>query len=50
MHIGRSVEEIVSNGDEAEAQAVAEYSAGLRRAAEVSDNDTRGLLDKMIAD
>jgi bacterioferritin (cytochrome b1) len=50
MHIGRSVEEIVSNSYEAEAHAVAEYSAGLRRAAEGSDNDTRDLLEKIIAD
>jgi bacterioferritin len=50
MHIGRTVQEIVVNGYEAEVQAVTEYNASLKLAAELSDNGTRDLLAKILAD
>jgi len=50
MHIGRSVQEIVTNGYEAEVRAITGYNASLRQAAEASDNGTRDLLAKILAD
>ena len=50
MHIGKSVQEMVTNGYEAEVQAVAGYNASLKQAVDASDNGTRDLLARILAD
>ncbi|MFB3852715.1 MAG: bacterioferritin [Vicinamibacterales bacterium] len=50
VHIGRSVEQIVTNDRNAEAAAVDMYNSAIALAREVNDDGTRDLLTKILAD
>ena len=48
MHIGKNVQEMVSNDQEAEMGAIKAYNAGIALAGEVSDQSTADLLTTIL--
>jgi bacterioferritin len=50
LHIGKTVQEIVANDEDAEATAVQSYNEGVRIATAVDDDGTRELLTKILKD
>lgn len=50
MHIGKTVEEMVTKDYDAEVDAVRQYNSAIRLAVEVGDNGTRDLLMKILKD
>ena len=50
LHIGKTVEQIVGNDENAEEDAVNHYNAAIRQAMELQDHGTREMLDRILKD
>ncbi|MGE5362454.1 MAG: bacterioferritin [Bacteroidales bacterium] len=50
IHIGKSVEEIMTSDEGAEERAVKMYNDGIQQAVQVNDHGTRDLLTKILRD
>jgi bacterioferritin len=50
IHVGKTVEEMVANDEDAEQHAVDGYNAAIRQAIELKDHGTREMLDRILKD
>jgi bacterioferritin len=50
INIGKTVEQMVANDEDAELQAVNGYNAAIRQAIDVKDHGTREMLDRILKD
>jgi bacterioferritin len=50
IHIGKTVEQMVANDQDAEQGAVNGYNAAIRKAIELQDHGTREMLDRILKD
>ncbi len=50
IHVGKTVEQMVANDENAEQQAVNAYNAAIRKAMELQDHGTREMLDGILKD
>ena len=50
IHVGKTVDQMVANDENAEQQAVNGYNAAIRKAMELQDHGTREMLDGILKD
>jgi bacterioferritin len=50
IHVGKTVEQMVANDEDAEQAAVNGYNAAIRKAMELQDHGTREMLDRILKD
>jgi bacterioferritin len=50
IHVGKTVEQMMANDEDAEQQAVNAYNAAIRKAMELQDHGTREMVDRILKD
>ena len=50
IHVGKTVEQMVANDEDAEQHAVGGYNAAIRQAMDLQDHGTRDILDGILKD